>query len=215
MGALISNPLWFSTRAFGTVALIMLTASVVIGTGSAARYAPRGAARFEVAALHRNTAILALTFLVLHILAALADTYVPLGWISGLIPFLSPYRRLWVGLGTLAFDLLVAVAATSAVRLRLGFQRWKRLHHLSYAAWPLAVFHGAGTGTDTRLGPQLLLNAACVAAVILAGWWRLYTAGPGRLGSRLTAAVALAAMPVLLYVFLTAGPLAPGWSHRA
>jgi len=215
MTALTVNPLWFSTRACGTIALILLTATVVIGIGSAARYAPGRAGRFEVAAVHRNTSILALIFLAIHILTALADTYVPLGWISGLIPFFAPYRTFWVGLGTLAFDLLLAVALTSAVRLRLGLRRWKKVHHLAYAAWPLAVFHGAGTGTDTRLGPQLLLYAGCVAAVIAACWWRLYTAGPGRIGARLTAAVAAGAIPVLLYAFLTAGPLAPGWSHRA
>ncbi|HEV2636373.1 MAG TPA: ferric reductase-like transmembrane domain-containing protein [Actinocrinis sp.] len=215
MSTLLSNPLWFATRACGTAALVLLTASVVVGVGAAGRYAPNRLGRFEVAAVHRNLSVLALAFLAVHILTAIADTYVPLGWASALIPFASPYRTLWTGLGTFAVDLLLAVSLTSAVRLRLGLRRWKAVHFLAYAAWPLAVFHAAGTGTDTRLGFQLVLYVLCVGSVAAACWWRLYAAGPGRLGVRVTAALAVGVLPVLLYAFLAGGPLAAGWSHRA
>ncbi|HEY3869678.1 MAG TPA: ferric reductase-like transmembrane domain-containing protein [Actinocrinis sp.] len=215
MNALTQNPLWFTTRACGTIALVLLTASVVVGIASAGRFAPRTLGRFEVAALHRNLSVLALAFLAMHILTALADSYVPLNWFSALIPFVSPYRTLWVGLGTVAFDVLLAVAITSAVRLRIGLRRWKAVHLSAYAAWPLAIFHGAGTGTDTKLGPQLLLYAGCVAAVMITCWWRLYGAGPGRVAARAWSAVAVGALPLVLFAFLSAGPLAPGWSHRA
>lgn len=215
MSALVQNPLWFATRACGTIALLLLTAAVVVGIASAGRYAPRTLGRFEVAALHRNLSVLALAFLAVHILTALADTYVPLNWLSGLIPFVSPYRTLWVGLGTVAFDLLLAVGLTSAVRLEIGLRRWKAVHLGAYAAWPLAVFHGAGTGTDTKLGPQLLLYAGCVATAVIACWWRLYTAGPGHVAARAWSAVCVGVLPLVLFAFLSAGPLAPGWSHRA
>jgi methionine sulfoxide reductase heme-binding subunit len=175
--ALKANPLWFATRACGTVALILLTVSVVIGVASARRYAPHRIGRFEVAATHRNVSVLALAFLTVHIVTAIADAYVPLGWISVVIPFASPYRTLWVGLGTVAFDLLLAVALTSAVRQRLGVRRWKTVHYLTYAAWPTAVFHATWTGTDTRLRPQLALYVLCVGSVVAACWWRLYNAG--------------------------------------
>lgn len=215
MSVLLTNPLWFATRACGTVALLLLSAGVVIGIASAGRYAPSRLGRFEVAAVHRNVSVLALAFLIVHILTAIADSYVPLGWLAVVIPFASPYRTLWVGFGTLAFDLLLAVALTSAVRLRLGARRWKAVHYLAYAVWPLAVFHSAGTGTDTRLGFQLALYVLCVGSVAAACWWRLYAAGPGRIGTRITAALTVGALPALLVVFLHAGPLAPGWSHRA
>lgn len=215
MNGLLSNPLWFATRATGTVALILLTATTVLGIAGAGRYAPSSLGRFEVAALHRNLSVLSLALLVLHIGTALADSYVPLGWISVLVPFASPYRTVWVGLGTVAFDLLLAVALTSALRLRMGVRRWKAVHLLAYAAWPLAVFHGAGTGTDTRLGPQLVMYVLCVAAVVFACWWRLYRAGPGRTAARAWAAVLALAVPLAFYAFVTSGPLAPGWSHRA
>ncbi|MFJ9539707.1 ferric reductase-like transmembrane domain-containing protein [Streptomyces sp. NPDC101225] len=209
------SPLWYATRAGGTVALVLLTATVALGIAVGGRYEPQRIARFEVSALHRNLSVLTLVFLALHIVTALLDTFVHLGWLATVVPFVSSYRPLWLGLGTVAFDLLLAVALTSAVRLRLGQRRWKAVHWLAYAAWPVALFHAAGTGTDTRLPQQLALYFACLAVVVGAVWWRLYRAGPGRVAARLWAGVTAAAVPVVLVAFMNSGPLQPGWAHRA
>ncbi|WP_236655683.1 ferric reductase-like transmembrane domain-containing protein [Streptacidiphilus carbonis] len=209
------SPLWYATRAGGTVALVLLTATVVLGIASGGQYAPKRIARFEIAALHRNLSLLTLAFLVLHIVTAIADTFVHLTWWDAVLPFASSYRTLWLGLGTLAFDLLLAVLATSAIRLRLGVRRWKAVHWLSYACWPLALFHGAGTGTDTKLPLQLLLTAACTAAVVAAVWWRLYRAGPEHRTARIWGGVAALVLPMLLVAFLANGPLRAGWAQRA
>lgn len=209
------SPLWYATRAGGTVALVLLTATVVLGIAAGGQYTPRRIARFEISTLHRNLSLLTLAFLVLHIVTAVADTFVHLTWWDAVLPFTSSYRALWLGLGALAFDLLLAVLATSAFRLRLGVRRWKAVHWLAYACWPLALFHGAGTGTDTRLPQQLLLYAGCVAPVVAAVWWRLYRAGPDRRTARFWAAVGTVVIPLLLAVFLLSGPLKPGWAARA
>ncbi|WP_406205089.1 ferric reductase-like transmembrane domain-containing protein [Kitasatospora sp. NBC_01560] len=213
--ALAANPLWYATRAGGTVALLLLTATVVLGIAVGGKGAPRRIGRFEVGLLHRNLAVLTLAFLALHIATAVLDPFVHLDWAAAVAPFGASYRPLWLGLGTVAFDLLLAVLATSALRLRLGRGRWKAVHWLAYAAWPLALFHAAGTGSDTRLPLQLWLYAGCLATVVVAVWWRLYRAGPGRTVPRLTAALAAAVVPVLVAAFLATGPLQPGWSHRA
>ncbi|MHA6758021.1 ferric reductase-like transmembrane domain-containing protein [Streptacidiphilus sp. PAMC 29251] len=209
------SPLWYATRAGGTVALVLLTATMVLGIVVGGQYAPKRMARFEISTLHRNLSLLSLAFLVLHIVTAIADTFVHLTWWDAVLPFVSSYRTLWLGLGTLAFDLLLAVLATSAVRLRLGVRRWKAVHWAAYACWPLAVFHGAGSGTDTKLTLQLLLYAACVAAVVAAVWWRLHRAGPERRTVRIWAGAATVAVPLLLAAFLVGGPLKAGWATRA
>ncbi|MEY9968077.1 sulfoxide reductase heme-binding subunit YedZ [Streptacidiphilus sp. MAP12-16] len=209
------SPLWYATRAGGTVALLLLTATVVLGIAVSGQYAPRRIARFEISTLHRNLSLLSLSFLALHIVTAIADTFVHLTWLDALLPFASSYRTLWLGLGTLAFDLLLAILATSAIRLRMGLRRWKAVHWLAYACWPLAVFHGAGTGTDTKLSLQLVLYVGCLAAVVAAVWWRLYRAGPGHRAARLWGGLATLAVPLLLAVFLAGGPLKPGWAQRA
>jgi predicted ferric reductase len=209
------SPLWYATRAGGTVALVLLTATLVLGIAAGGQYAPRRIARFEISTLHRNLSLLTLAFLALHITTAVLDTFVHLTWWDAVLPFASGYRTLWLGLGTLAFDLLLAVLATTALRLRLGARRWKAVHWLSYACWPLALFHGAGTGTDTRLSLQLMLNAACTAAVLAAVWWRLHRAGPEHRRARIWAAIATALIPLLLVLFLANGPLRAGWAQRA
>jgi sulfoxide reductase heme-binding subunit YedZ len=212
------SPLWYATRAGGTVALVLLTLTVAFGIAVGGRHEPRTIARFEVTTLHRNLAVLTLVFLAIHIVTAILDTFVHLGWWITLVPFTSGYRTLWLGLGTVAFDLMLAVAITSAtspIRLKMGQQRWKAVHWLAYASFPVAVFHAAGTGTDTKSSLQLLLYAACMGVVVLAVWWRLYRAGPGHAAVRLSAGAATLVVPAVLVAFLHAGPLAPGWSHRA
>ncbi|MFI7296598.1 ferric reductase-like transmembrane domain-containing protein [Streptomyces sp. NPDC050121] len=213
--ALTGSPLWYASRAGGTLALILLTATVVLGIASGGRSAPRRIGRFGIGLLHRNLSLLTLVFLAVHVVTAVLDPFVHLGWAVSVVPFGASYRPLWLGLGTAAVDLLLAVLITSALRLRLGVRRWKAVHWLAYAAWPLALFHGAGTGTDTRLPLQLWLYAACLASVVAAVWWRLAKAGPGRVAGRLVAAATAMAVPVVLTAFLAAGPLQAGWSHQA
>ncbi|MHB9863685.1 ferric reductase-like transmembrane domain-containing protein [Streptomyces sp. YIM S03343] len=213
--ALTGSPLWYASRAGGTLTLILLTATVMLGVVSGGRAAPRRIGRFEIGLLHRNLSLLTLVFLVVHVVTAVLDPFVHLGWAVSVVPFGSSYRPLWLGLGTAALDLLLAVLVTSALRHRLGVRRWKAVHWLAYAAWPLALFHGAGTGTDTRLPLQLWLYAACLASVVAAVWWRLVKAGPGRVAGRLVAALAATAVPVVLTAFLAGGPLQPGWAQRA
>ena len=213
--ALTGSPLWYASRASGTLSLILLTATLVLGIASGGRSAPRRIGRFEIGLLHRNLSLLTLVFLAVHVVTAVLDPFVHLGWAVSLVPFGASYRPLWLGLGTAAFDLLLAVLVTSALRLRLGVRRWKAVHWLAYAAWPFALFHGVGTGTDTRLPVQLWLYAGCLASVVGAVWWRLVKAGPGRVAGRLAAATAATAVPVVLAGFLAAGPLQPGWAQRA
>jgi predicted ferric reductase len=165
--------------------------------------------------VHRNLSLMTLAFLALHIVTAIADSFTRIGWPAAVVPLVSPYRPLWVGLGAVAVDLLLAVAVTSAFRQRIGHRVWKAVHWAAYASWPVALFHAAGTGTDTRLSPQLALYAACLAAVLAAVWWRLARAGTAGGRIRRWALPVTGLVPVLLAVFLATGPLQPGWSHRA
>ncbi|MFI9357961.1 ferric reductase-like transmembrane domain-containing protein [Streptomyces lydicus] len=213
--ALAGSPLWYASRAGGTLALLLLTATVVLGIASGGRYPPRRIGRFEIGLVHRNLSLLSLVFLILHIVTAVLDPFVDLGWAVSVLPFAASYRPLWLGLGTAAFDLLLAVLVTSALRQRLGRRRWKAVHWLSYGVWPLALFHGVGTGTDTRLSLQLWIYVGCLGAAVGAVGWRLWRAGPGHVAARLTAALPVAAVPVLLTAFLATGPLQPGWAQRA
>lgn len=207
------SPLWYATRATGVVALALLTATVVLGVAGTARFATPRWPRVITAQLHRNLSLLAVAFVGAHIVTTVLDPYAPIGWISAVVPFASPYRTLWLGLGTIAFDLLLAVVVTSLLRTRLGYGAWRAVHWLGYACWPVALWHGLGTGTDSKLSWLLAIDAACITAVAAAVAWRLSLAR-GRPGM-LTWLLGCAAMPAATAVFVVVGPLQPGWARRA
>lgn len=207
------SPLWYATRATGVVALVLLTVTVVLGIAGVARVATPRWPRIVTAGLHRNLSLLVVCFLAVHITTALADTYAPLGWTAAVLPFVSPYRPLWLGLGTLAFDLVAAMVITSLIRVRLGRGAWRAVHWAAYAAWPAALWHGLGTGTDTRLPWLLAIDAVCLLAVAAAVAWRLsLAAGTSMRRAGITVS---AAVPLATIAFATAGPLRPGWAVRA
>ncbi len=153
----------YATRATGVVALVLMTATVVLGVATAAGRPGPGLPRVVSAGLHRNLSLLVLGFVSLHVLTTVADSYTNIGLSSVIIPFNSDYRRLWLGLGTIAFDLLLAVALTSLLRDRLSYRAWRAVHWLAYACWPIALWHGLGTGTDAQLPWLLALDVLCVA----------------------------------------------------
>ena len=115
-----------------------------------------------VAGLHRNLTLLALAFIALHVLTTVVDGYAPISLLNAVLPFTSPYRPVWLGLGAVAFDLLLALTITSLLRARIGYSRWRALHWLAYASWPIALVHGLGTGTDARV--------TCVVGAVV---WRV------------------------------------------
>jgi sulfoxide reductase heme-binding subunit YedZ len=75
-----------------------------------------------------GTAAVATPIIALHVATALLDGYAPIGLLAVLIPGTAGYRPLWLGLGAVALDLLLAVLATSLVRHRLGHRTWRLVH---------------------------------------------------------------------------------------
>ena len=208
------SALWYATRGTGAMALLLLTASVLLGIGEARAWRPAGTPRFAIAAMHRTVSLLAVALLAVHIGTTLLDPFPPIGVVNAIVPFQTDYRPLWLGLGTIASDLLLAVALTSLVRRRLGYRAWRGLHWLAYACWPVALVHGIGAGSDTRSTWMLALTVACVMAVLVALAVRLAAADvPSRLGIGASAAAVIATLA--LGVWLVLGPLAPGWARRA
>ncbi len=206
---------WYLTRAAGAAALVLLTGSVMLGIADVRRWTPRDVPRFVVDGLHRTVSMLAVAMLAVHIVTTVIDGFAPVTLTDAVIPFGSAYRPLWLGLGALAFDLLIAVTITSLLRARIGVRAWRATHWVAYACWPLALVHGLGTGSDVRPGWLLWLSLACTAGVIVAVLVRTVGAanrGPGVLGG-VTAAVLV--LVIGLAVWLPGGPLASGWAKKA
>jgi hypothetical protein len=154
-------------------------------------------------------------FLALHIVTAEADTFAPVGWWAVAIPFVSTYRPLWLGFGTVAADLFLALIVSSLLRTRISHRTWRLIHWAAYLCWPIAVIHGLGAGTDTRTPAVLLLTLACVAAVLATAVWRLISNWRSHPRVRVAAAAAGLASIITAALWALAGPLAPGWSAKA
>ena len=210
-----TSPLWYTTRATGLIALVLITLSVVLGLLTSVRFAAPNWPRFVTVGLHRNLSLLVLAFTGLHILTTLTDSYAHIRLIDAVIPFASAYRPIWLGLGAAAFDLLVAVAITSLLRVHVGHKVWRLVHWLAYLCWPAAVMHGLGTGTDTRQRWVLAVTACCVAAVVAAGAWRLAAGWHQRTGVRAAVAGGVVVGLVAAMMWLAGGPLKPGWARRS
>jgi hypothetical protein len=209
-----TRALWYATRGTGVVALVLLTAVVVLGITTSARVKTPRWPRFVVAGLHRNLSLLALVFIGAHVLTTVVDGYAPIGLKDAVIPFVSAYRPVWLGLGAVAFDLLLALTVTSLLRARIGIRTWRAVHWLAYASWPVALMHGLGTGTDARLGWMQLLAFGSTLVVVAA---LLYRIAVDRTWTRVRAGAVAAALavPAAVGVWYAQGPGRAGWAARA
>lgn len=182
--------LWYTTRGAGTVSLVLLSGVTVLGLLARSRVEGPGWPRFLTPALHRDIALLSVVFLALHIVTAAVDPFTHIGLLAALVPFGSYYRTLWLGLGTVAFELMLAIIATSLLRHVVGTSAWRAVHWLAYASWPIAVIHGLGTGTDARTLWLLGTTIACIIVVLAALTYRVLSPGDPIAGERRAAALA-------------------------
>jgi methionine sulfoxide reductase heme-binding subunit len=163
-------PVWYLMRASGVVALLLLTVSFSLGIATSNRWRPRGTALYVTTTIHRNASLLAVVFLAIHILTALIDRDAAVSLASAVLP-IGP--GLWLGLGALAFDLVAAVVVTSLIRKRLSYRLWRAIHWCAYAAWPFAIWHGIGMGSDAGTWWLRSVTILCVtwfAGVVV---WRV------------------------------------------
>jgi predicted ferric reductase len=161
--------LWYTARATGVVALVLLTITFSLGLANAARLHTKRIPRFAINSVHRNASLLAVVFVALHIATILLDGYVPIHVWTAVVPFTSTYKgQLWLALGTVSVDLLLAVMITSLLRRRIGNRVWRAVHWLAYLSWPDAVMHSVGIGTDAGSTWMLAIVCSCVAIVLAA-----------------------------------------------
>jgi hypothetical protein len=209
------SALWYLTRGTGLVTLIGLTASVVLGIVQVRRWTPGRSPRYVAVALHRGVSLLVVALLAIHVVTAVLDSFAPIRLVDAVVPFVSSYRPLWLGLGALALDGILALTITSLLRHRLGLRAWRTVHWIAYACWPIALAHGWGTGSDAKAPWMLAITLGCAGAVLVALAWRLAGGWAEQPFRRSAAAGATLAASALLAGWLLTGPLAPGWARRA
>ena len=215
LGTVGPSVYWYLTRSTGVVSLLLLTATVILGVVDVRRWSTPRWPRFVLDSLHRNVSMLVLVFLGLHIVTAALDSFAPISLLDAVLPFIGSYRPFWLGLGAVAFDLLLAVMITSLMRQRLGHRAWRITHWLAYACWPIALLHGLGTGSDVKSAWSLILTAICVIAVAIAVYARTLPGWPEQRRVRGGALALTAIAPIALVLWLPGGPLGHGWARRS
>jgi sulfoxide reductase heme-binding subunit YedZ len=165
--------------------------------------------------MHRNLSLIALSLVVLHVITTVLDPFAHITVRDVIVPFGAAYRPVWLGLGVVAFEVMVAIVVTSLLRERIGPRIWRLIHWAAYASWPLALVHGVGTGSDARAPWMVAAVVWSIVAVFVALYFRLRRGGSGTFSLR--AGVAATA-GLALFVggnWAFNGPLAPGWAAKA
>ena len=172
-----STALWYVSRATGAVSLLLLTAVMLLGILVTRKTKLPGMPSFAVSGLHRNLSLLSTVFVIVHVLTAIADGYVTIPLTAAVIPLTSSYERFWLGLGAVAFDLMLASLITSLLRRHLSRTAWRTVHLAAYLSWPVAWFHSYFVSGDLQHGVLRLMAIACALAVIAAALWRVAATG--------------------------------------
>jgi sulfoxide reductase heme-binding subunit YedZ len=162
-GVLTSGAVWDLMRASGVVSQLLLTAVSALGMATVSRWRPGRVQRFVTLGLHRNIALLAVVFLAVHVGTSVIDPQATVSVVSAILPLPSDRYAIWLGLAALALDLVIALVVTSLLRHRLPLRLWRAVHWLAYLAWPVALAHGAGMGTDAGAGWMLVVDGICIA----------------------------------------------------
>ncbi len=142
---------WYLARVGGFVAYVLVWLSVTFGLLLTSKVARAWPGAGQAASIHRSLSVLALVYIVFHMLILLGDRYIGFSLISLLVPFATTaYRPFWVGLGQVAAYLLAMVALSSYVRRRIGTRVWRALHYTTFILFYLALAHGLLAGTDAQ-----------------------------------------------------------------
>jgi hypothetical protein len=178
---------WYTVRATGLVAWLLVTLAVVWGLLLSLRQIPasrrsglpRPAWMLD---LHRFLGGLALLFVVAHVGALAFDSFVGFGWADLLVPFASAWRPAAVAWGIVAAYLLVAVEGSSLLMRHMRRGLWHAVHLLSLVVFGAITAHAlyAGADADEPL-VQAFATGSAVVVVLLVGVrlaWRPRTPRP-------------------------------------
>ena len=163
---------WYITRSAGIIAYLLLWFSTAWGLAVSNKIFDPILHRMFTFDFHQFISLLAIGFLILHISVLTLDHYLPFTWAQVLIPFIAPYRALWVGIGVISFYLIVLVTVTFYMRKRIGMRTFRTIHVLSLIGYLGATLHGLYAGTDAPLlAMQIMYKGTLLVIVFLLAYW--------------------------------------------
>ncbi|NTV35942.1 MAG: hypothetical protein HGA53_03225 [Anaerolineaceae bacterium] len=163
---------WYVTRAAGFITYLLFWFSTTWGLLVASKLVDKVLHRAFTFDFHEFISLLSLGFLGLHIFVLLVDRYMPYSLAQIFVPFLSPYRPVWVGIGVIALYLSLLVTVTFYIRQHIGMKVFRAIHASSLLAYIGATLHGLFSGTDSSLPAVLMLYViSFLVVVFLMTYW--------------------------------------------
>ena len=164
--------LWYITRAAGIIAYLLLWLSTAWGLAVSSKIFDPLLHRAFTYDMHQFISLVAIGFTILHIVVLFADQYLPFSVAQVLIPFIAPYRPLWVGVGIIGLYLTLLVTVTFYIRRWIGQKTFRVIHLASFLAYAGVTIHGLMAGTDSvLLATQLMYAGSALAIVFLTVYW--------------------------------------------
>jgi predicted ferric reductase len=184
---------WYVTRASGIIAYLLLWFSTILGLAVTSKYLDGMLDRLFTYDFHEFISLLSVGFTLVHVGVLMLDLYMPYSLAQILVPFISPYRPFWVGVGVIAFYLILLVTITFYLRNKIGRSAFRAIHVLSLLGYIGVTLHGYFSGTDTALpSMQILYEVSGLAVLFLTVYW-LVLLGMRNAERRRQAAAVLAA----------------------
>jgi sulfoxide reductase heme-binding subunit YedZ len=148
---------WITSRAAGTAALLMSSASVCIGLLMGGRFVKKRG--YDLRVTHEALSLATMAALVVHALSLTGDNFLQPSLVDVTLPFAFGYKTFWTSTGIIAGWSLILLGLSYYIRDRIGAQRWRKLHRFTALAWILGLAHSLGEGTDAGTGWFLVMTA--------------------------------------------------------
>jgi predicted ferric reductase len=174
--------MWYITRSAGLAAYILMWLSVAWGLAVSSKILDNLLHRSFTYDFHQFLSLLALGFTALHVIVLMFDQYLPYSVAQILVPFISPYRPVWVGIGVIAMYLSLLVTVTFYLRGRIGMKAFRYIHMASMLGYLGVLVHSVLSGTDSSLTSVLFLYVGTfLATVFLMVYWIFLSVQKNRL----------------------------------
>jgi predicted ferric reductase len=163
---------WYVTRASGIIAYLLLWFSTILGLAVTSKYLDGMLDRLFTYDFHEFISLLSVGFTLVHVIVLMLDQFMPYSLTQILVPFISPYRPFWVGVGVIAFYIILLVTITFYLRNKIGTRAFRTIHVVSLAGYLGVTLHGYYSGTDTALpSMQILYKVSGLAVLFLTIYW--------------------------------------------
>ncbi|MBA3823584.1 MAG: ferric reductase-like transmembrane domain-containing protein [Ktedonobacterales bacterium] len=206
---------WETARASGMVAYLLITLSVAVGLALTQQIQSARWPRMLNTEMHNFLALVGLVFIGVHVVAVLVDPFTHFGISAVLVPFISTYRPVWMGLGIVSLYLGFAILISTWLRPRIGYAWWRRIHVLTLLGYIGVTLHGIGSGTDTRTWWAALIYVASVAGIGALLIMRLLIPATARAKRHPVIAGLVGLGIAALAVWAIAGPAQADWGTHA